>query len=96
MKSAVLLFHAILLGALAPSARAADPDPAFFETHVRPVLVERCYKCHSSTSEKLKGGLKLDSREAMLKGGDTGPAIVPGNPDESRLVAAIMKEKECE
>src|SRR5689334_18329016 len=90
MTRAVLLLPAILLlGALAASAPAAEPDPAFFETHVRPVLVERCFKCHSSTSAKLKGGLRLDSREGMLKGGDTGPAIVPNKPEESRLVVAI-------
>src|SRR5689334_5119444 len=89
MTRAALLLPAILVGALASSAAAADLDPAFFETHVRPVLVERCYKCHSSTSPKLKGGLRLDSLEGMLKGGDTGPAIVPGKPEESRMVVAI-------
>ena len=45
----------------------------FFEKHVRPILAERCYKCHSAQSEKLKGGLYLDSREGLLKGGDDGP-----------------------
>src|SRR6476661_3547290 len=49
MTRSVLLVSAIILGTFANSARATDPDPAFFETHVRPVLVERCYKCHSST-----------------------------------------------
>jgi len=51
----------------------------FFEKKIRPVLSEQCYKCHSATSEKLKGGLRLDSRDAMLKGGDTGPAVAPGD-----------------
>src|SRR5262249_15159261 len=54
-----------------------------------PVLVDNCYKCHSSTSEKLKGGLHLDSREGALKGGDTRPAIVPGDPEKSLLIEAI-------
>ena len=85
MTRAALFLPAILFGALASRAPAADLDPAYFETHVRPVLAERCYKCHSSTSEKLKGGLRLDSREGMLKGGDTGPAIVPGKPEKSIL-----------
>jgi hypothetical protein len=70
---------------------AAEPveSAEFFEKRIRPVLSEQCYKCHSSTSEKLKGGLMLDSREAMLKGGDTGPAITPGDPEKSLLVEAI-------
>ena len=73
-------------------ARAAEPDAgsdAFFENSVRPVLAERCFKCHAETSEKVKGGLKLDSREAMLKGGESGPSVVPGKPEESRLIVAV-------
>ncbi|MDB6038307.1 MAG: Planctomycete cytochrome [Verrucomicrobiales bacterium] len=61
----------------------------FFERQVRPVLVERCYKCHSAQSEKIKGGLTLDTPEGWLKGGDNGPAVVPGSPEKSRLVEAI-------
>src|ERR1043166_2883565 len=70
---------------------AAEPAESteFFEKRIRSVLSEQCYKCHSSTSEKLKGGLMLDSREAWLKGGDTGPAIAPGDPEKSLLVEAI-------
>ena len=61
----------------------------FFESRVRPVLVEHCYKCHSAGSEKLKGELYLDSRDGLLKGGVSGPAIVPGNPEKSLLIKAI-------
>ena len=61
----------------------------FFEKDIRPVLVERCYKCHSHESEKLKGGLYLDSLAGALKGGDTGPSIAPGHPDKSLLIEAI-------
>src|SRR5689334_9213970 len=61
----------------------------FFEQRIRPVLVDRCYQCHSATSEKLKGGLHLDSREGALKGGDTRYAIVPGDPEKSLLIEAI-------
>jgi hypothetical protein len=61
----------------------------FFERQVRPVLVERCYKCHSADSEKIKGGLTLDTPEGWLKGGEHGPAIVPGAPEQSRLIEAI-------
>ncbi|MGE0377795.1 MAG: PSD1 and planctomycete cytochrome C domain-containing protein [Planctomycetaceae bacterium] len=62
----------------------------FFEKHVRPLLVERCHKCHAV--DEPKGGLRLDTRAALLQGGDTGPAIVPGRPDESELIRAIRYE----
>lgn len=71
---------------------AAEPTAAqlqFFENKVRPVLADNCYKCHSATAEKVKGGLLLDSREATLKGGETGPAVVPGNLDKSLLIQAV-------
>jgi hypothetical protein len=68
---------------------ASSEGIEFFEKKIRPVLVERCYKCHSATSEKLKGGLRLDSLQGLLKGGDTRPAIVPGDPEKSLLVEAI-------
>ncbi|MCI0744538.1 MAG: PSD1 and planctomycete cytochrome C domain-containing protein [Verrucomicrobia subdivision 3 bacterium] len=74
----------------------AEESPVdFFEKKIRPVLVERCYKCHSASSEKLKGGLLLDTREGMLKGGETGkPAIVPGDPEASLLIEAIRYQNE--
>lgn len=61
----------------------------FFEKKIRPVLVEHCYKCHSLESGKEKGGLLLDSKEAMLRGGDSGPAIVPNEVEKSLLIEAI-------
>ena len=72
-------------------ANAADgPDPiAYFEAEVRPVLVEACVRCHGP--EKQKGGLRVDSREAILAGGEGGPAVVPGRPDESPLIAAVRR-----
>jgi cytochrome c553 len=60
-----------------------------FEKRIRPVLVDRCYECHSAQSEKLKGGLHLDSREGILQGGDLGSVLVPGQPDRSRLLTAL-------
>jgi hypothetical protein len=69
-------------------ARAAD-GVEFFEERVRPLLSEHCYKCHSASAEKLKGGLLLDTRQAVLKGGDTGPALVAGDPERSLLVKAV-------
>src|SRR5687767_126935 len=69
---------------------AQEPPHDFFEKNIRPVLVEHCYKCHSAKSEKLKGGLRLDTPEAMLKGGESGkPAIVPGDAEASLLIEAI-------
>jgi mono/diheme cytochrome c family protein len=59
----------------------------FFEAHIRPVLAENCHACHGP--KKQESGLRLDSRAAMLKGGDSGPAVVPGKPEESYLVEAI-------
>src|SRR3954469_23916843 len=61
----------------------------FFEKKIRPVLVENSYKCHSAQSEKLKGGLMLDSRDGVLKGGETGPAVIPGEPEKSLLIKAV-------
>ncbi len=60
-----------------------------FESQVKPILEERCFKCHSHTAEKLKGGLFLDSRSGMLLGGDSGPALVPGDVAATRIVEAI-------
>ena len=73
----------------AMSARAQDPGLDFFEKRIRPLLVEHCYSCHSEQSKKNRGGLLLDSKSALLKGGDTGPALVPGKPAESLLVKAV-------
>src|SRR5206468_1748882 len=73
-------------------AGAADAAPAgveFFEKKIRPVLTDRCYKCHSAQSAKLKGKLLLDSREGVLKGGENGVILVPGDPDKSRLITAL-------
>ncbi|MBA4189245.1 MAG: hypothetical protein C0467_14710 [Planctomycetaceae bacterium] len=71
-----------------PVFGAADPaSDEFFETRVRPVLVRQCFSCHSG--EKRKGGLSVESREALLAGGDSGTAIVAGKPDESRLITAV-------
>ena len=69
-------------------ARAGDGDE-FFEKRVRPVLVEHCYKCHSDAGKEPKGGLRVDSRDALLKGGDNGPAVVPGDPSKGTLPRAI-------
>ncbi|RPH77470.1 MAG: hypothetical protein EHM77_07985, partial [Planctomycetaceae bacterium] len=67
----------------------------WFETKIRPVLVEHCYGCHSVEAEqagKLRGELWLDSRDASRSGGESGPAVVPGKPDESLLLSALRHD----
>lgn len=80
-----------LLGSILFATVAVAPPPdelAFFERDVRPILVERCYECHSAAGKR-KGGLHLDSRAAVLIGGDSGAALVPGQPEQSLLLEAI-------
>ena len=77
---------------LSPFSSAAELPPEqieFFEANIRPIFAEHCYKCHSVESGKSKGGLQLDSRDALRKGGLTGPAITPGDPEKSLLVEAV-------
>jgi hypothetical protein len=83
--------------AWAPAVRAAEPDARgvdFFEKKIRPVLVEHCYACHSPEAKKVRGGLLLDTRDGLLKGGDRGPAVVPGKPAESLLLGALRQTDE--
>ncbi len=84
--STVILVCWVAAGAW-PSACSADEE--FFETRIRPVLIERCFECHGK--ERPKAGLRVDSREALITGGDSGPAIVPGKAQESRLIQSILR-----
>ena len=74
-------------------AQSPSTDPAagleFFEQRIRPLLVEHCHECHSASATKVQGGLRVDSRVALLAGGDSGPALVPGKPDASLLIRAV-------
>lgn len=89
------LLIVLLIGTVLP---ATDPDQKaldFFEAKIRPMLVTHCYECHSAAAagkKKLKGSLLLDSREGSRQGGDSGPAVVPGKPDESLLLGALTHE----
>ena len=75
----------------------AGPAEEFFENKVRPVLVDQCFKCHSEgEGRKIKGGLRLDTRAGLLKGGESGPSIVPGDPDKSLLVKAIRYQDDLQ
>jgi Protein of unknown function (DUF1553)/Protein of unknown function (DUF1549)/Planctomycete cytochrome C len=76
------------------NCRAKNPKVSgkrfqFFERRIRPLLVNHCYACHSAKAKKLEANLWLDTRAGLLKGGDSGPAVVPGKPDESRLITAV-------
>ncbi|MEY2786412.1 MAG: hypothetical protein RL277_2624 [Planctomycetota bacterium] len=64
----------------------------FFESRIRPLLIQNCYSCHSTESGKIKGGLRLDSRGALLAGGSSGPVIVPGDVEASLLIKAVRYE----
>ena len=93
-----------LLLVLTPSLPAQSPqlneNPQaieFFEKRIRPVLAERCYQCHSSKAPAVQGGLLLDTREGLHKGGNSGAAVVPGNPEQSLLIKALRyKSKELQ
>src|SRR5216117_3688574 len=67
---------------------AQDKSAEYFEASVRPVLAASCYECHT---DQRMGGLRVDSRDALLKGGRTGPAIVPGDPDKSLMIQALRQ-----
>jgi cytochrome c553 len=86
----VMLTMLAMLVMLSTPASAAEPDAAaleFFEKQVRPLLVTHCYECHADGESS--GGLALDTRAGLIAGGDSGPAVVPGKPDESRIVEAV-------
>lgn len=91
----VVALGGVLLATLAMPAdqlcaQGVEPDQIpFFEKHIRPVLVKECYSCHSADAKEIEGGLTLDTREGIRKGGDRGPAVVPGNLRKSLLIEAI-------
>jgi cytochrome c553 len=91
MRTLLLTLATISIAAL--PAAAQEGDARFFEQKIRPVLVQHCYRCHSAEAKKLKGGLRLDTRAGVLRGGDSGPAIVPGKPAESLLLKALRHEE---
>src|SRR6267142_323472 len=95
------LVHILFLGLIATTNAAAyaAESPAgqpvskegveLFEKHIRPGLAQSCYECHSAQAKKIKGKLLLDSRQGIVKGGENGSILVPGDPEASRLIAAI-------
>ncbi len=83
MRAAALTFAAAVLAA------AQTPELEFFERRIRPVLVERCQGCHAAELAEPMGGLRVDSRDGILAGGASGPAVVPGSPEDSLLLKAL-------
>ena len=79
----------IIPGLLLPGTVLGGESSVDFEKDIRPILVQRCYECHSAGAKKVRGGFLLDSREGLLRGGDSGPAIVPGDASASRLMEAV-------
>ncbi len=96
LKCQIMRLHILFLilsGAVPamPAVAQEDPRAAFFEKKIRPLLLERCYECHSQESDDLGGGLRLDHRQGWEVGGDLGPAIGPGKPDESLFIKAVRR-----
>ena len=90
-----LFLLAILLGLGTSRAQATEINAEqreYFERHIRPVLIENCYKCHGGEVEKIKGDFNLTFREGLLTSGEQGGNIVPGNPDASALIKALRYE----
>ena len=87
-----LFMLAAWMGGFAGAANATEMTPAqrsFFETKIRPVLVKQCYECHSVNAKKLGGKLLLDAPSEMIAGGESGPPLIPGNPDDSLIIQAL-------
>ena len=89
-----LAFLFIASGLFVDEAVGEEPKPSaesleFFEKKVRPLLATHCYECHSEQAKRLEGGLHLDRRKDVLSGGDSGPAIEPGDPESSLLISAV-------
>ena len=87
------LLFALAAGAEEKKVKFSNKQLDFFEKNIRPVLAEKCYSCHHP-DEKVKGGLAVHTREAILSGGDSGPSIIPGAPAKSVFIKAIVYEDE--
>ena len=88
MKNSLWLWLSLVWLCL-PATGQSPPKSIDFEQHIRPILAEHCYECHSERSKPLQGGLRLDSPDWVLAGGDSGPSLVPERPDESLIIQAV-------
>ena len=82
-------FLAVAAVAVAQPRPSADLDPGWFEEKIRPVLATQCYLCHSAASAQPQAGLRLDTRDALRRGGNSGPILIPGRPEASLLMKAL-------
>ncbi|MCA8987223.1 MAG: DUF1549 domain-containing protein, partial [Planctomycetaceae bacterium] len=90
MRVLTIILSFLIWSSITPYVQAESPeDLAFFEEKIRPVLIQHCYECHSPESKSVKGGLLVHTREALAAGGDSGPAVVPGDVAESLLLSAM-------
>src|SRR6266566_840767 len=100
MKRGLVLLAVAICGAGVPAAGSpkaavvSTTDREFFERKVRPLLSQHCYQCHSTKAKKQRGGLLLDSSSGVQKGGDSGPVVLPGRPDDSLLIRAVRYHDE--
>src|SRR6188472_3498402 len=86
------MLPALMLWTLASVVFADDEGLQLFREKIEPVLKEKCFTCHSKAAKELQGGLRLDSREAARRGGDTGAAVTPNKPAESLLLKALKHQ----
>ena len=91
MKRSLLVLLGLSFSLLAEPPAATQEQKDFFENRIRPVLAQNCFACHTNSQ---MGGLRLDSLEGILKGGKSGPAVVPGAPEKSMLITAIRQTTE--
>jgi hypothetical protein len=89
----MVLLVGIVLLLVSSAAQARADDKQFFNDKILPVLKKHCYECHSAQAKKVESGLKLDTREGLLRGGEMGPVVSPGNPEESPLLSALRYQK---
>lgn len=93
MRCNLALIPCLFLMSFSALAFAEDTDKQqFFESKIRPVLVKHCYECHSAESKEIKGSLRVDFAKGLLDGGDSGPSVVAGKPEESLLLEALRYE----
>ena len=93
MKPPPLVWFCIGVPLLTSAKDLTREQVEFFEKKVRPVLVNNCYRCHSKEASSLKGSLYLDSRSGVLSGGESGPAIIPGKPEQSLIFKAVSYQQ---
>lgn len=93
VRSSIGLLVGMLLSLANFATQARADEKQFFNEKILPVLKKHCYECHSAKAKKIESGLKLDTREGLLRGGEMGPVVSPGNPDESPLLSSLRYQK---